>query len=97
MLVQIPLPFSIDYRSSFSLITDPQLEPPVYHPLYLGQTNNKEASFIMGLKMLRENVKTVRIKGSSEKQVLSVEGIGLGENDEMLSGVDALFKKYILC
>ena len=61
VLSQIPLPFSVDYRSSFSLITDPQVEPPVYHPLYLGQANNKEASFNTGLRMLRENVKTVRI------------------------------------
>jgi hypothetical protein len=26
-----------------------------------------------------------------------MEGIGLGEKDEMLGGIDALFRKYILC
>ena len=54
--MQIPLPFSIDYRGSSSVIVDAQAEPPTTSPLYVG---GKEGNVVTGLQMLRENVKTV--------------------------------------
>jgi hypothetical protein len=58
--MQIPLPFSIDYRGSSSVIVDAQAEPPTTSPLYVG---GKEGNVVTGLQMLRENVKTVGMEG----------------------------------
>ena len=59
----MPLVYCIDYKASFSSIYNPQQEPPVHHPLYLGSSISKEAAIQSGIAFLRGNVQNVRLFG----------------------------------
>lgn len=57
--MQMPLLYCIDYKASFSSIYNPQQEPPVHHPLFLGAVNMKDANIRSGIAFLRGNVQNV--------------------------------------
>lgn len=82
----IPLPYSIDYRASFSVIFDVHEEPPMQYPLYLGAAGTRSGSIGTAVTMLRENVMSI----------LRRENIPLEMEEPILCGLDKLFKKYLV-
>ncbi|OAO12364.1 hypothetical protein AV274_5987 [Blastocystis sp. ATCC 50177/Nand II] len=81
----VSLPFVAEYRSSASVVYDPNQEPPVHHPLFVGAQGQKDGDVQRAMAMMRENV----------QRVLDCEGIELEIDENVLSGIDKLFKKYI--
>lgn len=56
----------------------------------------KDANIRSGIAFLRGNVQNVSVFFKCDIQILSVEGLELEVDEDMLSGIDRLFKKYLV-
>lgn len=57
----MPLLYCIDYKGSYSSIYNPQQEPPVHYPLYLGPSPVKDVTICTGISFLRSNIQNVGV------------------------------------
>ena len=64
---QVSLPFVAEYRSSVSVVYDPNQEPPVHHPLFVGMQGQKDGDVQKAMAMMRENVQRVRKNGNGQR------------------------------
>ena len=60
------LPYATEYRSSMSVIYDPNQEPPVHHPLFVGNQGQRDGDVRTAMSMMRENLQRVGDEKTSD-------------------------------
>ena len=61
------LPFVAEYRSSVSVVYDPNQEPPVHNPLFVGVQGQKDGDVQRAMSMMRENVQRGGERGDDQR------------------------------